>query len=149
MDTLLVVFEQLGANESLLHQFIIVVVMFYLTKFLFLNHLQSILDNREDKTVNLEGSADQKFEQVEKIQAEYKSKIQNITKELKTESDSKKNEIIKREEATYRKHESEVNTYVEEARKKVQTEIGEKKEKVLSEAEHLAASLVDKIAKGL
>ena len=63
MEMFVDIFKQLGANESLVHQFIIVVVMFFLTKFLFLNHLQRILETREDKTVNLEGDAEKQFEE--------------------------------------------------------------------------------------
>lgn len=149
MDTLLSVFQQLGANETLLYQFIIVVVMFFLTKFLFLNHLQAVLDTREDKTVNLEGSAEKQFDEIEKIQKEYKEKVQSATKEIKAKSDSVKAEVTKKQESKYREEEKEVNAYVEEARAKVEAELNEKKTAVLSEAEKLADDLVQKMARGV
>jgi len=149
MDMAVDIFKQLGADESLLYQFVIIVVMFYLTKFLFLNHLQAVLDNREDKTVNLEGSAEQQFDEIEKIQKDYKEKIQAATKDLKVSSENKKNEISKREEGTYRTHEDKANALVDDSRKKMEAEMTEKKATVLSEAEALATNLVDKVVKGL
>ena len=149
MDMIVGIFSNLGVDGSIVHQFIIIVVMFFLTKFLFLNHLQNLLDNREDKTVNLEGSAEKQFDEVEKIKKDYKQRIQTATKEIKTSTDSSKAEIAKREEAKYRTEEKEVNTYIEQERKKVEAEISEKKVSVLSEAKNLASHLVYKIAKVL
>ena len=122
--------------------------MFYLTKFLFLNHLQAVLDNREDKTINLEGSAEKQFDEIEKIQKDYKAKIQNANKDLKSSSEKRKSEISKREEATYKTHENEANTFFEQSRKSLEAEVSQKREKVMSDAQELAASLVDKVVKG-
>jgi F0F1-type ATP synthase membrane subunit b/b' len=149
MEMAVDIFKQLGANESLVHQFVIIVVMFYLTKFLFIDHLQKVLDTREDKTVNLEGSAEKQFEEIEKIQKEYKEKMQSVNKSLKEKTESSKNEIIKREEAKYRAQENEINTFIETSRKEIEAEINGKKDKVLEDAEQLAGGLVQKMTKGL
>lgn len=149
MDTLLSVFQQLGANKTLLYQFAIVVVMFYLARFLFLDRLQTVLDGREDKTVNLEGSAEKKFDEIEKIQQDYKQQVQKAVKELKEKSASAKAEVVKKEETKYRAQEKEVNSYVEGVREKIEVELNEKKVVVLKEAEKLADNLVEKIAKGV
>ena len=149
MDMVVDIFKQLGADESLVYQFVIIVVLFYLTKYLFLNHLQAILDNREDKTVNLEGAAEKQFNEIEKIQKTYKEKIQSATKDLKLSSEMKKNEITKREEATYKNHEAEANTFIEASRKELENEVNTKRESVLNEAEELASRLVDRVVKGL
>lgn len=149
MDMVVDIFKQLGANESLVHQFIIIVVMFYLTKFLFLNHLQEVLDVREDKTVNLEGSAEKQFEEISKIQDAYKEKMQTVNKEIKADYEDKKNTIVKREESVYREKESEINSFIEKSRLEIESEIKEKKDKVMNDAEQLAGGLVQKITKGL
>lgn len=148
MDMVVDIFKQLGANESLLYQFVIVVVMFYLAKFLFLNHLQAILDHREDKTVNLEGSAEKQFSEIEKIQREYKEKLGLAKNEIKSTAELKKVEITKREEAIYRNHEKQAATFLDETRKQVEAEMAEKKKLLLNEAEELATSLVEKVVKG-
>lgn len=149
MEMMVDIFKQLGADGSLVHQFVIVVVMYFLTKFLFLDHLQTVLDTREDKTVNLEGSAEKQFEEINKIQSEYKEKMQTVNKSLKEKTETAKNEIIKREESKYRAQEKEINTFIESSRKEIESEINEKKDKVLEDAEQLASGLVQKMTKGL
>ena len=147
MEMMIDIFKQLGANESLLPQFIIVVVMFYLTKFLFLDHLQSILDTREDKTTKLDGQADKKFEEITKSQNDYKAKIQETNKSLKAKSDSEKAEFSKGQEVKYKEKENEINSFVEASRKDIEKEIAGKKATVMSEAELLADTLVQRISK--
>ncbi len=149
MDMFLNILKQLGANESVFYQFGVIVCMYFITKFLFLDHLQKILETREDKTVNLEGNAEKKFKEISKIQDEYKEKIQTANKTIKQNVESKKAEIVRREETKYRSEETTVNAYIEEERKKAEADIQEKKDKVLAEAEQLANGLVQKITKEL
>ncbi|MBT4791866.1 MAG: hypothetical protein HON90_09870 [Halobacteriovoraceae bacterium] len=149
MEMFIDIFKQLGADESLVHQLVIIVVMFYLTKFLFLDHLQQVLENREEKTVSLEGTAEKQFEEINKIQSEYKKKMIKVTRELKQNSESAKTEIAKKEEAKYKSHEQEINAFVDKSRKEVAADLAVKNEKVMEEAQDLAGSLVQKIAKGL
>jgi len=137
MDAVVAIFQQLGANESLVYQFAIFVIVFLVAKFGFFNHLQAILDTRVEKTVKLEGNAEAKFEEVNKLSAEYKEKIKTANKEAKSKVDAGKMEITKAEEARYRQQETEVNKYVESSRAEV-----------MNEADQLANSLVQKITKG-
>ena len=98
MDMLIGIFEQLGADQSIVYQITIVIVMFIIAKFLFINHLQDVLETREDKTVKLEGNTEKQFEEINKIQAEYKEKIQTANKQVKAKLETAKAEIIKSEE---------------------------------------------------
>lgn len=148
MEMFIDIFKQLGADYTLWVQFGIIIVMFYITKFLFIDHLQNILETREDKTVNLEGNAEKKFEEINKIQDEYKVKIQSANKEVKAKIEESKMAVIKTEESKYREQEKEINAFIEKSRAEVQAEIQEKKDKVLSDAEQLASSLVQKMTKG-
>lgn len=149
MDKIISVFKQLGVNESVVYQFLVVLVVYFLAKYLFLDHLQKLLDLREDKTVNLEGEAEEQFAQVEKEQQEYKEKMISVNKALKEKLDAKKAEVIKVEEAKYKKEEHEVNTYIEASRKEVEKEIADKKEVILKEAEQLSTNLVQRLTKGI
>ncbi len=149
MEMFVDIFKQLGTDASIVHQFVIVVVMFFVSKFLFLNHLQNVLDTREDKTVNLEGNAEKQFSEIDKAQKEYTEKISATNKSLKQKTESAKAEIVKKEEAKYKSEENKVNSFLEKTRKEVEAEISEKKEAVLKEAEQLAGNLVDKISKGV
>jgi len=149
MEMFINIFMQLGTDESIVHQFVIIITMFTLSKYLFINHLQAVLDFREDQTINLAGNADKQFAEVEKIQTAYKEKMQTAHKELKLKTDVIKTEIVKREEAKYREQETEVNAFIEKSRKEIEKEIQDKKEVVLNEAEQLAGGLVQKLAKGI
>lgn len=148
MDSVIAIFSQLGADSSLLYQFVIFVITFILGKLLFFNHLQKVLETRTAKTVGLEDSAEAKFEEINKMSKEYKEKISQATKEARTNLDTQKTEIIKKEEARYRGIESEVNSQVDEERKKVAEDINDKKEQILNEAEGLASNLVNQLTRG-
>lgn len=148
MDMVLGILKQLGANETIWQQFIIVTAMYFLAKFTFLDHLQKVIENREEKTVKLEGNAEKQFEEINKLSSEYKEKINSANKEAKAKLDSMKKEISKELEGKYREEEKTINDYIESTRKDVEADLAQKKDQVLSEAETLSISLVEKIAKG-
>ena len=147
MDLVLNILKQLGANESLFFQFGIVLVAFFTAKVLFIDHLQAVIERREDKTIKLEGDAEKQFDEITKIKNEYKEKIQSASKEMREKLEVNKTEIIKKEESRYRESEAEINAYFEKTRKEVEVEINEKKTEILNEAEKLASNLVKKISK--
>jgi len=148
MDMVLGIFKQLGANVSLWYQFGIVVVMYFLTKILFFDHLQNVLDIREDKTVKLEGSADKQFEEVNRLASEYKENIGTATKAAREKLEKEKSDISKSYESQYKSEEKKINDYIDSSRKEAEAKLKEQKDKVLSEAENLANSLVEKITRG-
>lgn len=145
MDTVKAIFTQLGVDSSLLPQFLIVFGMFIVAKFLFLNHLQFVLENREDKTVKLESSADLTLENVNKMAQEYKAKIDGANKEAMKVVSSKKTEIQARHAETFKKTEKEINQFVENSRLDFEKEIQTNKAKFLGEVDSLSDDLVKKI----
>jgi F0F1-type ATP synthase membrane subunit b/b' len=148
MDMVLGIFKQLGADETLWVQFGIIVVMLVLSKFLFLTHLQTVLETREEKTIGLEGNADKQLEDVNKLSESYKSKINSANKDVRAKIDSEKTALTKELETKYKAEEKTVNNYVDESRKLAEVKVSEQKEKVLAEAEELSLSLVQRITKG-
>lgn len=145
MDTFIAVFTQLGVDSSLVTQFVIITVVFLAGHFLFLSKLQSVLEIREEKTVKLESSADETVEKVQKMQSEYKAKMDEANREaLKTATD-KKQIITQKYTEQYKQTEKEVNSYVDNSRNEFSKEIAGNKDKYLSEAESLSQSLVQKI----
>jgi F0F1-type ATP synthase membrane subunit b/b' len=149
MDMLIGIFKQLGANESIVYQMAIIIAMFVIAKLLFVNHLQNVLETREEKTVKLEGNTEKQFAEITKIQNEYKDKIQAANKSVKAKLETEKLEITKAEEAKYKLQETEINEYISNSRKEIEKEISGKKEAVLADAESLSSSLVKKITEGL
>ena len=148
MDVVLGIFDQLGADKSLVYQLVIFFIMFVLSKVLFFNHLQFVLENREEKTVKLEGNAEKQFQKITEMSADYKQKITAANKQAKDQINNEKSMITKEFEAKYREQEKEINSFVEKARLDANKEIEVKKDEVLAEAEQLADGLVQKLTRG-
>ena len=145
METVQAIFTQLGVDSSLLPQFIIVFVVFVLAQFLFLGKLQEVLETREEKTVKLESSADETIEKVQKMQSEYKMKIEDANRTALKDSTEKKQKITQKYTDQYKQTEKEVGHFVDQSRNDFNKEIAGNKDKYLAEADTLAQSLVQKI----
>lgn len=148
MDMVINILKQLGADSTLWHQFLIVTVLYFLAKYTFLDHLEKVIENREERTVKREGNAEKQFDEINKLSNEYKDKISSTNKEAKISLDQNKKSIAKELENKYRDEEKTINEYIETSRKDLEADLAQKKDQVLSEAETLSNSLVQKIAKG-
>lgn len=139
------ILTQMGVDSSLAYQFVILVIVFTISNFLFLGKLQEVLDVREEKTVKLESSADETLEKVTSMQNEYKVKIDEANRQaLKTATD-KKQAITTKYTEQFKAQEREVSSYVDKSRNEFGNEIAGNKDKYLAESEALAQSLVQKI----
>ncbi len=145
METFTAIFTQLGVDSSLVPQFIIILVAFVIAQFLFLGKLQEVIETREEKTVKLENSADETIEKVQKMQLEYRSKIEEANRGAFKIAAEKKQKISQKYTDQYKQTEKEVNSYVDQSRTDFTNEIQGSKEKYLAEAEALSNSLVQKI----
>lgn len=145
METVQAIFTQLGVDSSLLPQFIIVVCVFLLAQYLFLGKLQSTLETREEKTVKLEGSADETIEKVARMKADYKLKIDEANRAALKNSTEQKAKISQKYSDQYKQTEKEVSAFIDSSVSEYQKEVASSKEKYLAEAETLAQSLVQKI----
>lgn len=145
MDTIKAIFTQLGVDSSLLPQFIIIFILFIVAKFLFLNHLQFVLENREEKTIKLESSADDTFEKVSKMSKDYKSKIDSANKDAIKSINNGKNAIQIKLGEELKKTEKEINSFVEESRLNFEKELKANSSKFHSEVDGMAQELVTKI----
>ncbi len=145
METFTAIFTQLGVDSSLVPQFIIILLAFIIAQFLFLGKLQEVIETREEKTVKLENSADETIEKVQKMQIEYKAKIEEANRGALKIATEKKQKITQKYTDQYKQTEKEVNAYVDQTRNEFTKEIAGSKEKYLSEADSLSNSLVQKI----
>lgn len=145
METVQAIFTQLGINASLLPQFIIVVVMFILAEFIFLGKLQEVLETREEKTVKLESSADETFEKVTKMSADYKTRIDQASNEAMKISSQKKAHLTAQYTEQFKNAEKEVSNFVEQSANEFEGQLNAQKGKLLSEVDGLSNSLVQKI----
>jgi F0F1-type ATP synthase membrane subunit b/b' len=145
METFLAIFAQLGVDSSLLPQFVIILVVFILAQFLFLGKLQTVLETREEKTVKLEHSADEKIEKIQKMQNEYNSKIDIAHKDAFKKFSEEKNVIVNKYTEQYKQAEKDVSQFVEHSRLEFEKEVDQNKDQYMSAANQLSDSLVQKI----
>lgn len=145
METFTAIFTQLGVDSSLVPQFVIILVVFVIAQFLFLGKLQDVLETREEKTVKLESNADETIEKVQKMQVEYKAKIEETNRSALKTSIEKKQQIAQKYTEQYKQTEREVNAYVDQSRNEFTKDVELNKDKYLAEADTLAQSLVQKI----
>lgn len=145
METFTAIFTQLGVDNSLVPQFVIILVVFIIAQFLFLGKLQDVIETREEKTVKLESSADETIEKVQKMQSDYKSKIEEANRAALKNSSDKKQKITQTYTEQYKQTEKEVNTFVDQSRHEFTKEVAGNKDQYLAEADALAQSLVQKI----
>jgi hypothetical protein len=145
METFTAIFTQLGVDSSLVPQFIIILGAFVIAQFLFLGKLQSVLETREEKTIKLETTADETIEKVQKMQVDYRLKIDEVNRSTLKFATEKKNKIIQKYSEQYKITEKEVGSFVDESRNEFAKEVEMNKEKYLSEADALSKSLVQKI----
>jgi F0F1-type ATP synthase membrane subunit b/b' len=145
MDTIKAIFTQLGVDSSLLPQFVVVFILFLLSKYLFLNHLQFVLENREEKTVKLESSADGTFEKVNQLSKDYKAKIDATNKEAMKVIATGKAAIQAKLGEELKKTEREINTFVEQSRQSFENELKANEQKFRGEVDGMASELMAKI----
>ncbi len=145
METFTAIFTQLGVDNSLVPQFVIILIGFILAHFLFLGKLQEVIETREEKTVKLESSADETIEKVQKMQTQYKVKIEEANREALKNSSDKKQKIAQNYTEQYKQAEKEVSAYVDQSRNEFNKEVAGNKDKYMAEADALAQSLVQKI----
>jgi F-type H+-transporting ATPase subunit b len=145
METFMAIFTQLGVDSSLVPQFFIILVVFVIAQFLFLGKLQQVIEVREEKTVKLENNADETIEKVQRMQNDYKTKIEEANRLAMNTAIDKKQKITQKYTEQYKQTEKEVNTFVDQSRTEFTKEVSGNKEKYLAEADTLAQSLVQKI----
>ena len=145
METFVAVFSQLGVDSSLKYQFIILVIVFIASQFLFLGKLQSVLEIREEKTIKLENSADDVLEKATSMQNEYKTKIDEAHRTTLKTSSEKKQIITQKFTEQYKQSEKELGQQVDQSRLEFGKDVEANKTKYLAESDSLSASLVQKI----
>jgi F0F1-type ATP synthase membrane subunit b/b' len=145
METFTAIFTQLGVDSSLVPQFIIILVAFIISQFLFLGKLQSVIETREEKTIKLESNADETIEKVQKMQADYRAKVEGANRSSLKVSTEKKQKIVQKYTDQYKQTEKEVNAFVDQSRNDFKKDVEGNKTAYLAEADSLSQTLVQKI----
>lgn len=145
METIQAIFSQLGANASVINQFVIVAAFFFIAKVVFFNKLQFIIENRVEKTTGLESSADEMFEKANKLGEKYKQRVEAAHGKAQALTNEKRTEILAIQREKIKKTEEEVNAYVESSKNQIITDIKSKKNEIFAETSELAKMLINKL----
>ncbi len=145
MEVLTGILNQLDINITVFYNLAFILVMFFLTKILFFNKLQGVLENRLEKTVKSEGASDEKFAKIKEMETEYNVKIAAAKNAAYQKFSASKNEITKDLDQKIKIKESELETRYEDAKVKQKAEYETSKETLMKEVESLSDSLVTKI----
>ena len=147
MDLLLSIFSQLGVDSSLLFQFLIFVIFYFVSKFLFFGHLQNVLENRFAKTEGLELKADKQLSEANNLANKYKEAISEAKKNARSKMEEEKMKISKEAENKFRTEEKSISDYIEKERGIIKKDFEQKRKEIMSESEVLTQLLVKKITK--
>ncbi|MBH47003.1 MAG: hypothetical protein CME71_02405 [Halobacteriovorax sp.] len=145
MDQIVVIFKQLGVDETIGHQFIVFVIMFALLKVLLFDKLQFVLELREAKTTKLDGDADAKFGQADRMANEYEEKMKAINSQAMNHIYEVKGKALNKQKVEIKKVEDQLDDQIESKRQEFMKEIDVKKGEILKSADQLSDGLVQKL----
>ena len=145
MDVIQGILAQLEINSSIFYQFGIVVVVFLIAKPLFLNKLQFVLEQREEKTATLKDTAGDMAAKAEKLSGQYHASIKAAYQKANHLSNEKKQEALEKGVQVLKRAEAEVSLSASEARTRLEAETAQQKTKLFSEVGNLAKLLVKKV----
>jgi len=145
VGTVQAIFTQLGANSSIGIQFVLVCALFIIIKFLFLDKLQFVIENREEKTTKLDASADEIMEKAQALSAEYKEKVEAAYSEAQASASSAKDAFTKTQNESYANLQKELNNKVTAKRDDIVKDYNNKRTEVLAQSESMAKDLLEKI----
>jgi F0F1-type ATP synthase membrane subunit b/b' len=111
----------------------------------FFSKIEEDIKSIKEKTIKLENSADDVLEKATAMQAEYKSKIDEASREALKNSTEKKQKITLKYTEQYKQTEKDMNNKVDLSRNEFGKEIAANKNNYLAESEKLSQSLVQKI----
>lgn len=145
MDTLIGMVDQLGLDQSIIFQFFLALTLFFLAKVLFANKLQSVIENRERKTVIREKEAEEVFNKANKLAENYNQSIDVAKKEAQKNFNEKRSEVVKAFGADITKAENEIEDFINKARADNEKEVSRKKQEIFANASELTDFLVNTI----
>jgi F0F1-type ATP synthase membrane subunit b/b' len=147
MDTINQILSQLGANFTFVYQFLVLTVFFAVMKYFVFDKLQFVLENRIEKSSNLETSADEKFEQINELAQKYTVEIESAYVEAQKNLNKEKTVFTIEKDKVFKSKEVEMESFINENREVIIKEIAAKKTEILKDTGALADDFVNKISK--
>lgn len=147
METVKQIFVQLGVDSGILNQFVIVCVFFIVARYLFLNKLQFILEERENKTVKLDEQAEEKIQKSKVLIEEYKEKLNRVYETTQKKYNEGKSVIVQQEVEKLKKVERNLAEKLKVEQEKLNNEYNKVRNETLKDVSNLASGLVEKLSK--
>ena len=145
MDQIVKVFGQLGADETVFHQFGIFFVVFIVLKFVFFNKLQFVIEIRENKTTKLDKSANEKFQKAEQLHKDYSARVREVQSKSQGTLARLNSKALEQQKTILKETESTVDLQVEKKREEVEKEIDTKREAIMDQIPTISTEFVKKM----
>ena len=139
------VFTKLGVDQTIFYQFAIVVVLYFVLKNLFFNKLKEVIVLREEKTTKLEGEANAKLQESQRMADSYKAKMDKIYLESQEKFRERKSKLAYEEKEKLDSFEDKLQHDYETHMHKLSDEMKMKKADAFKKTEELSHSLVNKL----
>lgn len=141
------IFEKLQLNQTFFTQFILVIIIFFLVKFLLMSKLQEVLDLREGKTVKREAGANEKFSKAGELADKYSQRIAEANSNAQKKIELKKQEVNKKEQNIFKEEVAKVELEMTGKREKTFQEVEVHKAAMMNEKDVLVEQLIEKVTK--
>lgn len=145
MDTVLTIFKSLDIDQTFFVQLVLIVILYLILRNLLFSKLQEVLDLREEKTTKMEGGAQAKLAQAEKLAEQYKESIDKARGQALSIISAKKDEVQKREAEKVKALDAKLENELNAKREEFSKELESKKESIMQQADSLSQDLVTKI----
>lgn len=136
----------LGIDSSLLLQLAVIFVTFIVVKALLFKKLRFVVEQRELQTKGLEEAANKKNEKANQLADTYRLKIDETYGRIQKDFAEEKRKLAEQNNEKIKSAEGESEKLLAKSKTEFVEEIQHKKDKLLSEADSLASSLVSKVA---
>lgn len=145
MDNVLGIFATLGVDSSILHQFIVFVIIFTLFKIVFMDKLLFVLELREGKTTKLEHEANEKFVKSEKLADSYNKKMNEVISQAQRELNAKKEAIKSKNQQLVREKDRALSDELDSKRKAILSDLENQKDKIFGARDEISKEIINKI----
>ncbi len=144
-NTVANILTRLGLNETFFYQFGIFLVFFFISKPLFFDLLQFVLENRRAKTTELQDKAATLFSEGERLAKQYESQVQESHKEFQKKINLQKKKMKSEKSKEISIAERKAHQEFESNRQQIFKETEQLQKEIAGEREKLSSMLVNKL----
>lgn len=145
MEKIIQIFSQLGVDQSIFHQFVVFLVLFFALKAVLFNRLLEVLQLREQSTSKKEGDANKKMKEAEMLNEKYELEIQKVYQQSYEQINVKKDNLLKEESKKLKDVEQQLEKEYESKKAILLEEINKKKQEVATSVDTLSNDLINKL----